>query len=265
MYWKNRFPRILGGAAMVLISALALSGAGACVLAAAAEEPADPKAMEHDHSGQESAHQAMEHEHSAHMGAADAMEHDHTAQEHAGHAAGDDPHAHHRAMMQQSGYQRSEHDYPLRDVPLVDMHGKKTTLLAELDVGKPVMVNFIFTTCTTICPVMSATFQQVQAQLGAESDQVRMISFSIDPEHDTPKRLHEYAMLFEAGDQWQFLTGSLANSVAVQKAFGVYRGNKMSHEPTTLLRKSPGDPWIRIDGLASARDIVKEYQQLSSR
>ena len=61
-----------------------------------------------------------------------------------------------------------------------------------------------------------------------------MISFSIDPEYDTPERLRKYAALFNAGPQWQFLTGSLANSVAIQKAFDVYRGNKMNHEPTYL-------------------------------
>ncbi len=127
------------------------------------------------------------------------------------------------------------------------------------------MVNFIFTTCTTICPVMSGIFAQVQKELGPESAEVRMISVSIDPEYDTPERLREYAERFGAGPQWQFLTGDIDDIVAVQKSFDVYRGNKMSHEPTTLLRKSASDPWVRLDGIASAAEIVAEYRQLAER
>ena len=176
-----------------------------------------------------------------------------------------DPHAHHRHMMESKRYSRSLHDYQLPDLEVVNMAGEKTSLLSEVNPGKPVMVNFIFTTCTTICPVMIATFAQVQSELGAESDGVHMISFSIDPEHDTPERLREYAGRFNAGPQWQFLTGSLANSVAIQRAFDVYRGSKMNHEPTYLMKGADGNTWVRIDGLASATDIVTEYHRLVGR
>lgn len=186
--------------------------------------------------------------------------------DHSGHggepAGGDDPHAHHRAMMQQTGYQRSEHRYSLDDRKLVRMDGQATTLLEELDSDRPVMLNFIFTTCTTICPVMSATFAQVQADLGPEAEKLHMVSISIDPEHDTPQRLRDYAKRFDAGPQWDFYTGQVDDIIAVQKDFDVYRGNKMSHEPTTLMRKSKADPWVRVDGLASGKDIVKEYRQM---
>ena len=88
------------------------------------------------------------------------------------------------------------------------------------------------------------------------------MSFSIDPEHDTPARLSEYAKRFNAGPQWDFYTGDIDDIIGVQKDFDVYRGNKMNHEPTTLMRKSKADAWVRIDGLASGKDIVKEYRQL---
>ena len=174
----------------------------------------------------------------------------------------EDPHAHHRAMMAQQGYQRSEHAYALADIPVVDMDGNETSLLSELNHGKPVMVNFIFTSCTTICPVLSSTFSQVQAALGPEAEGVRMVSISIDPEYDTPSRLKSYAQSYRAGEQWQFLTGNLDDMVAVQKAFGVYRGSKMNHEPTILLRTAEDDPWVRLDGLASASDVTREYRSL---
>jgi protein SCO1/2 len=173
-----------------------------------------------------------------------------------------DPHAHHRHMMESNAYRRSLHQYKLPDLTLVDMTGDRIRLLAEVEGNTPVMLNFIFTTCATICPVLSATFSQVEQQLGSESDGVRMISITIDPEHDTPERLRAYAARYQAGPQWQFLTGDLEDIVTVQKAFNAYRGSKMNHEPLTFLRASPEAPWVRLEGLASAADVVKEYRQL---
>jgi protein SCO1/2 len=85
---------------------------------------------------------------------------------------------------------------------------------------------------------------------------------SIDPEQDTPARLAEYAKRFRAGPQWQFYTGTASASVATQQAFGVYRGDKMNHEPLTFLRPAPGLTWLRIDGLASPGDLAKQVQLL---
>jgi protein SCO1/2 len=208
----------------------------------------------------------------------DAMRHDHAVEHPAEHAqpaaeqtaddgldsiSGEaDPHAHHRHMLESKTYSRTLHDYQLPDLDLVNMAGEKTNLLEEVNRGQPVMLNFIFTTCTTICPVLSATFSQVEQQLGEERERVRMISITIDPEYDTPARLREYAARYHAGPQWQFLTGNLEDIVAIQKAFDVYRGNKMNHEPTTLMKGADGDTWVRIDGLARAADIVAEYHRL---
>ena len=85
---------------------------------------------------------------------------------------------------------------------------------------------------------MSATFAQVQRELGEDSNEVLMVSVSIDPEQDTPAELAAYAERFHAGPQWTFLTGSLEDSIAVQTAFDAYRGDKMNHTPLTLLRAS---------------------------
>jgi protein SCO1/2 len=208
----------------------------------------------------------------------DAISHNHAAERPAGHTlhaaeqnangsldsiSGEaDPHAHHRRMLEKMTYSRSLHSYDLPDPVLVDMKGENTSLLNEVNRGQPVMLNFIFTTCTTICPVLSASFSQVQQQLGAERDQVRMVSITIDPEHDTPARLRAYAARYHAGPQWQFLTGNLDDIVSIQKAFGAFRGTKVNHEPFTFLRATPASPWVRLDGLANAADIIKEYRQL---
>jgi cytochrome oxidase Cu insertion factor (SCO1/SenC/PrrC family) len=175
-----------------------------------------------------------------------------------------DPHAGHKMMMQQNTLQRSTHEYVYEGIPVTNMQGEASTLGEQVGDDRIVVVNFIFTTCTTICPVQSATLAQVQRQLGEKAGDVTMISVSIDPEHDTPARLREYSQLFKAGPQWQFLTGSADDMIRIQKAFDAYHGAKMNHRPLTFI-KTPGETrWLRLEGMASAADIVGELQSIMS-
>jgi protein SCO1/2 len=157
---------------------------------------------------------------------------------------------------------RSVANYAVPDVKLTDSNGKKVALREVLAGGAPVMLNFIYTSCTAICPVMSTTFSQVQARLGADRDKLRMVSISIDPEQDTPDKLKSYAKKYGAGPQWQMLTGSAADSLAVQRAFDTFRGDKMNHEPVTFLRNANSKSWVRIQGFANADQLLREYHQI---
>jgi protein SCO1/2 len=104
----------------------------------------------------------------------------------------------------------------------------------------------------------------VQQRLGDNRDRVHLMSISIDPEQDTPARLREYAKTFHAGPEWHHYTGTLAASQAAQRAFDVYRGNKMDHAPATLVRPSPGAPWVRINGFATADQLLAELPVLTA-
>lgn len=172
-----------------------------------------------------------------------------------------DPHAHHRQMMAQPGYKSSVHRYTIPQLYLIDMHNNKVSVPELLGYDGPIMLNFIFTTCTTICPILSATFSQLQAELGSDAKKVLLISVTIDPEQDTPERLKEYAGRFKAGAGWQFLTGSIENIISLQKAFDAYRGDKMNHIPLTFLRSKADGPWLRLEGFTSAAEVVDEYRQ----
>jgi len=170
-----------------------------------------------------------------------------------------DPHAHHRHMMEAPPpVTRSTANYTVPDVTLVRADGAQVNFAHELDDGRPVLLDFIYTTCTTICPVLSQTFAEVQKHLGANAAKVRMVSVSIDPEEDTPARLTEYAKRYHAGAQWSFYTGSLQASQLVQRTFDVYRGDKMNHTPVTLFRAAPGQPWVRLDGFATPDMVLGE-------
>jgi len=173
-----------------------------------------------------------------------------------------DPHAQHHRMMMLEGTTRSTADYTPPPVSLLRQDGTLVSLPDELNDGRAVVLNFIFTTCTAICPVTSKVFSQLQSKLGSYRNKVHLVSISIDPEHDTPEVLREYAKKFGAGEGWQFYTGTQAASIAAQRAFNVYRGDKMDHAPVTLLRLSPDKPWIRIDGFATADDLLHEFDAM---
>ena len=169
-----------------------------------------------------------------------------------------DPHAKHRAMTARADLSRSLASYAVPAIPLVREDGKRVMLTDELDDGRPVVLDFIYTTCNGICPLASQTFARLQKLLGPDTERVHLVSISIDPEQDTPDRLAEYAKQFHAASGWDHYTGTVRASLAAQRAFDVYRGDKMSHTPVTLVRVKPGSAWIRFDGFATADDLLLE-------
>lgn len=171
-----------------------------------------------------------------------------------------DEHAEHSAMMDKKGYRVEEASYELPDVTLTDQNGNKVSAAALFNGEDPMMVSFIFTTCTTICPVLSAIFTQAQKRYSNELEGVKLISISIDPEHDTPVRLQEYAGRFHAKEGWTFLTGDLDDIIEVLDSFDAYFGDKMNHIPLTLIRKPGTSTWLRLEGFPDASDLIEEYQ-----
>ncbi len=162
------------------------------------------------------------------------------------------------ANAAESGAKRSTQEYTIPDVNLVRADGTSVSLPDELNDGRPVVMNFIFTTCTSICPLLSETLAHLQEKLGAERNRVHIVSISIDPEEDTPARLTAYAQRYHAGPEWQHYTGTVKTIEATQRAFNAYRGDKMGHTPLTLVRIAPGQPWVRFDGFATADDLLHE-------
>lgn len=167
------------------------------------------------------------------------------------------------AAQQDPGTTRTAVNYAIPEVNVVRTDGKTVALADELNDGRPVVMNFIFTTCTTICPLSSSTFEKLQSKLGPDRSRVHMVSISIDPEEDTPERLASYAKSYKAGPGWSFYTGTVEAIIAAQKAFGVYRGDKMNHTPVTLMRAAPGKPWVRIDGFATADDLLRQVRSMA--
>ncbi|MGB8693320.1 MAG: SCO family protein [Steroidobacteraceae bacterium] len=188
------------------------------------------------------------------------QEHDHAAMQEGVAPAGSDPHAAHRHMLANTDVKRSIMEYTVPSLRMVRADGIGVSLDKEFNDGRPVVLNFIFTTCTTICPMTSQVFAMLQGRLKGTNTQAHLISISIDPEQDTPARLRAYAARYQAGPAWQHYTGTLQASIQAQQAFDVYRGDKTTHIPVTLVRSTPASPWVRFDGFASADDLLAELQ-----
>ena len=162
-------------------------------------------------------------------------------------------------------YQRTLERYVMPDVTLINQDGKRVKFSAMMNSGKPVVIDFIYGTCTTICPVLSAGYTNFQRKLGADTRSVQLVSISIDPENDGPAVMKKYLKNYRAQPGWDFLTGSRQDIDRVMRAFNAYIPNKMSHYPIMFL-KAPGDEkWVRIYGLIGTSDFLKEYQKVVAK
>lgn len=162
-------------------------------------------------------------------------------------------------------YARGVAHYKVPNVTLLNQDGRKVRLASLLDSGKPVIVQFVYTTCTTICPILSAGFSGLRDELGEASPSVQLVSISIDPEHDRPERLKEYLRRYNSGEGWDFLTGTREDITLVLRAFNAYVPDKMSHQPVFLLRGPSSDDWVRLTGLIGASDLMREFRKIERR
>lgn len=159
-------------------------------------------------------------------------------------------------------YKRTLAVYSIPEVRLINQDREKIKLKDFLNSGKPVLLDFIYGTCTTICPVLSAGFANMQKKLGSEVDKVHFVSISIDPEYDTPEVMRKYLDRYRARPGWNFFTGTRKNIDSVMYAFDAYVPNKMSHYPLTFLWLPGNKKWVRIYGMISTKDLMSEYKRL---
>ena len=169
------------------------------------------------------------------------------------------------ARAESKKYKRNVEKYTVPDVVLINQDGKKVRLTSLLNSDQPVVVDFIYGTCTTICPVLSAGFLNLQGKLGAVNQSARLVSITIDPENDSPKVLKDYLKRYRAKPGWDFLTGSRADIDTVMKAFNAYIPDKMSHYPLNLVRSPKDGSWVRLFGILSSREFLEEYQIVAGK
>ncbi len=151
---------------------------------------------------------------------------------------------------------------PLPAVTLTTMAGDARVLDRELAVDVPLVLNFVFTTCSTSCSLQTAVLAQLQRDCAARGRGLRLASITIDPDNDTPEQLRRFAASFRTGPGWQFYTGRFDDLLRVQRHFDVYRGSKASHPPVLMLRRQAGAPWVRVEGFPQAAEIASLIESL---
>ena len=154
------------------------------------------------------------------------------------------------------------------DTIVYDQDGRKLNFYTDLVKGKTVAINFIFTTCTTICPPMTATFRRVQQSLeesAGGSDNIQFISISVDPTTDVPERLKSFAAKFKVGPNWKFITGSKPEIDELLRALGGFVPEKNDHTPLVLIGNDTAKFWTRAYGLAPASQLVSLVKEAASK
>jgi protein SCO1/2 len=130
---------------------------------------------------------------------------------------------------------------------LTDQRGRTVT---DRDLrGTPWVANFVFTRCPSVCPMLTAKFKALQAKLDP-NDEASFVSFTVDPEHDTPEVLAAYAEKFGADPaHWRFLTGPMATiEKTVVKGFKMHIGDPEPHkEDPSLIDIMHGEHFVLVD------------------
>ena len=155
---------------------------------------------------------------------------------------------------------------PAPQFTLTSQDGKPVAL-ADLR-GKVVAVAFIYTACPDICPMLTQKMVDVQEALGPNfGTKVAFVSISLDPEHDTPEVLKDYAQFWGAKpDGWLFLTGSSAAVRDVTRRYGVFFAKKedgsVEHSQLTTLIDADGQ--MRVQYLGARFDPEEFRRDLMS-
>lgn len=184
-------------------------------------------------------------------------------------AHGGDDHAQHPA---QGGADHSQHQGAAKqesavvhfaDVKLTNQNGEPVSLKHDLVSDRIVVMGFIYTTCTTVCPVISSIMSRVQQQLGAKvGTEVQIVSITVDPLRDTAPRLLTYANRFQHGPGWAWLTGTPQAIDATLKGLGTWTADPQNHPPLIMVGDGRSSHWTRFYGFTDPDLLVERVEQL---
>ena len=148
--------------------------------------------------------------------------------------------------------------YRVPDIELVNQEGKKLHIYSDLIKGRVVAINTIFTTCTTICPIMGANFAKLSRLMEGEgSGKLSLISISVDPSQDTPERLQQWSAAFgKTGVDWTLLTGPKSDIERLLKALQVFSADKQNHAPVVLIGGGDAGAWTRASALMPPKNLA---------
>ncbi|WP_167759796.1 SCO family protein [Massilia horti] len=145
----------------------------------------------------------------------------------------------------------------LRGLALQDQDGRPVDLYRDLIAGRSVVIHTFFAGCGDSCPAMMATLRAVQERLGNRlGPEVRLVSITIDPVHDTPAALKAYARKLGAQPGWVFLTGSEQQVGEALRRLGLFVDDPGAHMDTMVAGNMRTGLWKKIHGTAAGARVV---------
>jgi cytochrome oxidase Cu insertion factor (SCO1/SenC/PrrC family) len=152
------------------------------------------------------------------------------------------------------------------DAKLLDQDGREVRFYTDALRGKIVLISFIYTNCTDICPILMHNLSDVQDSLGDRfGKDVFFVSISVDPEDDTPEELKKYAERYNAKPGWTFLTGPKKDVDAVIKRFGEFQADFEDHSMTFVLGDVKNARWSKMRGDQPPGAVLPRIRDLLER
>lgn len=149
------------------------------------------------------------------------------------------------------------------DVEVSDQNGRRLHFYTDLIKGKTVVLNFIYTDCTAICPMMGRSFSRIQAALGEKLGRdVYLISVSMNPEADTPERMKAWGEQFGAKPGWILVTGEKASMDSLLRFMRGDPARKGDHTPALLIGNYDRGVWIREFALAEPSRYTRMLEEI---
>jgi protein SCO1/2 len=158
------------------------------------------------------------------------------------------------------------------NVVLVTQDDQRVHFYDDLIRGKVVLINFMFTSCDSLCPRTTGNLVKVQNLLGDRLGRdVHMISIGVDPANDTPASLKKYAQAFQVKPGWQFVTGSREDVELIRQKLGVYEKDrekdedKNQHTGMLIYGNEAMGRWSKVYAMSDPGLIVSNLARWSQR
>ena len=127
--------------------------------------------------------------------------------------------------------------------------------------GKVVVLTFLYTSCSDICPVVARHLRTVHEALRNRDTEFDIVVISVDPKRDSVERVYEYSKRWSMLDEWDFLTGEEQLLLPVWKAYYVSEPEKIDYGEEELLKGDIAEP--QKSGVEILRDKIAEQYSVS--
>jgi protein SCO1 len=158
------------------------------------------------------------------------------------------------------------------NVKVTTQDGQTLRFYDDVMKGKILLINFFFTSCDNVCPLATENLVQAQDLLGSRmNDEIRIVSISLQPEHDTPEVMTAYAKMHGVGPGWLFLTGQKDDIELLRHRLGFVDINPETdadleqHVGTVRIANEPMHRWAMSPALISPEALVRAVDRVVPR